>query len=123
MSQNLENLATDFFKKFSRGEFALKAGNFHKGVDRAAEADWERFALSIENTLSDQELSKPEAAMLKEAVEFLLNEPPKKQYIDNNGNLEFRPNEPDHKSRADLILLYVRRVRNNLFHGAKFNDE
>ena len=23
---------------------------------------------------------------------------------------------------ADLILLYVRRVRNNLFHGGKFNE-
>lgn len=28
---------------------------------------------------------------------------------------------PNTDLRSDLVLLYVRRIRNNLFHGGKFN--
>lgn len=120
MSENLENLAAEFFKKFARCEFALKDGGFHKKQKTDAEPDWRSFAISIEDTLSEDELEKPESEELKKAVYYILEHPPKKQVIEND-KLKWRDANPSTDSRADLILIHVRRVRNNLFHGGKFN--
>lgn len=50
----------------------------------------------------------------------MLRHPPKKQvYVDDA--LQWRVVSPKAKNENDLIFLYVRRVRNNLFHGGKFN--
>ena len=57
---------------------------------------------------------------MKDAVTYILEHPPKKQMI-ANGLLEWDPAEPDTDLCSDLALIYVRRVRNNLFHGGKFN--
>ena len=122
MSENIEDLAADFFKKFARCEFALKDGGFHNRHKTDAEADWRTFALSIENCLSEEELEKPELAELKKAVEYILEHPPKKQIIEND-NLAWRDSNPSTNSKADLILIHVRRVRNNLFHGGKFGSD
>jgi hypothetical protein len=122
MSEHLENLAANFFKRFARCEFALKDGGFHNRHKTDAEADWRKFALSIENRLSEEELEKPGLEELKEAVEYILQYPPKKQIIEND-NLAWRVSNPSTNSRADLILIHVRRVRNNLFHGGKFGSD
>lgn len=45
---------------------------------------------------------------------------PKRQIVDG-GNLAWAPAAPSTDLRSDLVLTYVRRVRNNLFHGGKFN--
>ena len=58
---------------------------------------------------------------MRVAIDYVLNNPPKKQVI-QNGLLEWNDSRPNTNSKADLVLLYVRRVRNNLFHGGKFND-
>jgi hypothetical protein len=50
----------------------------------------------------------------------VLGNPPKKQVYANNV-LQWRVVAPQAENENDLILLYVRRVRNNLFHGGKFN--
>jgi hypothetical protein len=122
MSETLENLAADFFKKFARCEFALKDGGLHRRDKTDAEPDWRSFALSIEDNLSEEELEKPELEKLKKAVEYILEHPPKKQVIEND-RLKWRDANPSTNSRADLILILVRRVRNNLFHGGKFNSD
>lgn len=110
----LNQLAINLFRKFARFEYALKAAGFHKG-EGDAEPDWLRFALSI-----DQELTSPQSDEVRTAIDFLVNQPPKKQVI-KNGLLDWKESKPSTISKADLVLIYLRRVRNNLFHGGKFN--
>lgn len=50
----------------------------------------------------------------------MLDAPPKKQII-QNGQIAWGTSPVDTSSLADEVLLYARRVRNNLFHGGKFN--
>ncbi|TIO48901.1 MAG: hypothetical protein E5X80_26110 [Mesorhizobium sp.] len=57
---------------------------------------------------------------LKAAVDFILERPPRKQII-ANGVLTWSDSVPDTDLLSDRLLIYVRRVRNNLFHGGKFN--
>ena len=111
---NLDALASVFFHAFSRAEYALKASGFNNG-DGPAEANWKSFASSVEVLIANAAL--PE---LKEAIDFFLNSPPKKQVI-INGVIQWDVSEPQTNSKADKLLIYVRRVRNNLFHGGKFN--
>lgn len=51
---------------------------------------------------------------------YILDHPPKKQII-ADGVLTWSVSAPDTDLRSDRVLIYVRRVRNNLFHGGKFN--
>lgn len=113
----LNQLAGEFFRLFSRFEYALKANGYLVPNKRSAESDWTRFATDINEAfeqLDDEEIIK--------AKEFIQAEPPKKQ-INNNGQLEWDASQPDSANNTDLMLLYVRRVRNNLFHGGKFNGK
>lgn len=112
--KTLNDLAVELFKTFARFEYALKHSGFHKG-EGSAEPNWFNFALSIESHLQNSQTLE-----LREAIDFMLQHAPKKQVI-RNGLLEWEINVPSTNSNADLILLYVRRVRNNLFHGGKFN--
>ena len=111
---HLDQLAGKLFHFFSRTEYALKVSGFNKG-DGAAEADWRAFALAVEAVIAN-----PTSPELKEAIEFFFNAPPKKQII-VSGVIQWETSEPDTDSKADKLLVYVRRVRNNLFHGGKFN--
>ena len=111
----LHQIANEFFRKFSRMEYALKAAGFLVTNQRNAEADWKRFALNIEAALTS-----PDAAEIQGAIMLILTEPPKKQ-VNVNNILEWDPTPPDAANQAELLLRYVCRVRNNLFHGGKFN--
>ena len=73
------------------------------------------FALDVENLIAN-----PTNSTLEESIEFILSAPPKKQMI-VHGLITWDDVEPNTNSRADKLLQYVRRVRNNLFHGGKFN--
>ena len=112
--EQLNMLAAEFFREFARFEYALKATGFHKG-EGLAKADWREFALSVE-----EHFKTPKSDELSVAVEFLEEEPPMKQVI-KSGKLEWESSKPSTDSRVDRLLIYVRRVRNNLFHGGKFN--
>lgn len=102
-----------FFAAFSRFEYALKTGGFGREKPDATEPDWDAFATQIAQTFRER-LASDEA--LRASVEELVTRPPKKQ----RGDLSWR--DVDHqgnaKGAANLLLL-VRRVRNNLFHGGK----
>lgn len=111
---NLDELARKLFHVFSRAEYALKASGFNNG-DGPAEANWRNFALSV-----DALIANPTSPELKEAIDFFFNAPPKKQVI-IGGVIQWEVSEPQTNSQADKLLVYVRRVRNNLFHGGKFN--
>ena len=112
--KHLDELASELFHVFSRTEYSLKAAGFNNG-DGAAEANWRDFALDVENLIAN-----PNTQQLKEAIDFIFSAPPKKQVI-RNGLIEWEETEPTTNSQADKLLIYVRRVRNNLFHGGKFN--
>ncbi|WP_394143214.1 hypothetical protein [Vibrio atypicus] len=112
--ENLEKLSFDFFKLFSRLEYALKVTGFNTG-DGNANANWGEFSLNIDALFFSSENQE-----LKKSYNYVLANPPKKQIIEN-GLIKWSSVQPTHNCQTDLILLYVRRIRNNLFHGGKFN--
>lgn len=107
----LDHLALQFLKKFARIECALKASGFHNG-DGDARANWDTFATSLANGLEND-------SQLSDAIDYMSKNPPKKQVIDNGILVWNTPTAHPHKTHE--LLLCVRRVRNNLFHGGKFN--
>lgn len=113
--QNLHLLAAEFFRVFARTEYALKASGFNQG-NGPAEPNWTKFALAVEAFVGN-----PPNEKVLQAVKFILNEPPKKQFI-TDGFIEWREVKPSTNSQADALFQYIRRIRNNLFHGGKFND-
>jgi hypothetical protein len=109
------DLLFEFFVVFSKFEFALKHSAFLIGDASRAEPNWDGFAASLRNSFQASASSQ-----LKEACEYLLLNPPMKQVV-VSGKLAWSSNAPDSLSEAERLLLLVRRVRNNLFHGGKFS--
>lgn len=112
--QDLHHLAAEFFHVFTRTEYALKASGFNHG-DGPAKANWALFAGVIEAFVEN-----PTSEEIRQAIEFILNDPPKKQFI-AKGLIEWKDVAPTTTSRSDALFQYICRVRNNLFHGGKFN--
>ena len=110
----LDQLAFEFFREFARCEYCLKAVGLLDASRRDPTADWGAFAAQVRPVL---ETPTPQLAP---ATAYLLQHPPKKQAL-VDGKLEWTDSTPDHNSQAELILRLVCRVRNNLFHGGKFN--
>ncbi len=116
-------LVLEFFVAFSRFEYALKQAGFladkrspiarEQEKDRDAAADWDAFAAHLETTYQQDE-----SAPLADAVGYLLSQSPRKQVAGHNGRLFWR-NAPINDTSLGKILILVRRVRNNLFHGGK----
>jgi hypothetical protein len=108
-------LACEFLAVFARFEFALKAAGFVDGDEKKAEPAWDRYARAI-----DAAFTHLKGAELRVAVAYLLLQPPKKQIV-VQGKIDWLDAPPDgNLPRAEQVLLMVRRVRNNLFHGGKF---
>lgn len=114
MEKQLDLLAIELFQTFSRFEYSLKVAGFHQG-EGAAKPDWRNFSKSISEIFEH-----PVNKEFNNAIQYILMNPPKKQII-KSGLLEWKNVAPDTEMKSDLVLLYVRRVRNNLFHGGKFN--
>ena len=107
----LEQFAIQLFQKFARIEYALKAAGFHNG-DGPAMPNWNKFASSVPGVFEND-------PAIAAAVKYMIEKPPKKQMI-RDDLLEWEDQAPN-ANKTDEILLCVRRVRNNLFHGGKFN--
>lgn len=112
----LDALAGSLFFEFARMEYALKAAGYLRWPDGDAEPDWTRFAVGIENEFSALLDSD---ASLRDAVEGFTAKPPRKQVV-HNGQLGWADAPVVGGPTTDRLLVYVRRVRNNLFHGGKF---
>ncbi|MDD1789129.1 hypothetical protein [Burkholderia gladioli] len=109
-----KNLSSGFTNVFSRFEFALKDSGFATGGLGRVEPNWDAFALNIADKFDDLRDTR-----FREAVIYLVTSPPRKQAL-NHGMIVWRDSPPDARLRASVqALLMVRRVRNNLFHGAK----
>lgn len=116
ISEEGQILIRDFFITFSRFEYALKASNFANGDADKVTANWDVFITSIR-----QHFDKEKNAELKDAVDYIIQHPPRVQMY-NNGQLGwrdrvFQANEPE----INKLGLSIRDIRNNLFHGGKFN--
>ena len=112
-----KDLAVSFFLMFSRFEYALKRAGYLKPNAHYASADWGRFAREHESQF--QRLAKPDE--LLEAVQYLRTRPPKKQIV-VNGQISWDDGPVTSCAEGSLqwLLVMVRRVRNNLFHGGKY---
>lgn len=120
-------LLLNFFLTFSRFEYALKASNYfirpHATTNNTlrppdAKPDWVRFAVSLRDTFQ-----KNKNDQLLEACEYIIESPPWKQVIVNNGVAWESPIRPERETDIEFILRMIRCIRNNLFHGGKFNNE
>ncbi|KQT30911.1 hypothetical protein ASG22_19645 [Chryseobacterium sp. Leaf405] len=114
--KNGQHLIYNFFLIFSRFECALKESGYHNRSETKLQPDWDGFIISIRenfNPFTNQ--------ILEEAVNYLKNNPPKVQ-IFSDGNLEWKPRVGDiNQPLINKLSLSIRDVRNNLFHGGKFN--
>jgi hypothetical protein len=102
-----------FFAAFSRFEYALKAAGLRREKNGAAEPDWDRFAKEIVEAFGERVAVDD---FLKSAVEALVSNPPRKQR--DNLSWAIVEHQGDAFGAANVLLI-VRRVRNNLFHGGK----
>lgn len=119
MAESVTNLSLDelglrMFQTFARMEYALKAAGYH-GSDGPAKADWDRFGRDC-----DQYFQETACTESRAAINYIMEQPPKRQDI-VNGLLHWREVDAHKQTLGEALLVYVRRVRNNLFHGGKFN--
>lgn len=113
------DLVYEFLVVFARFEFALKKCGFLQGKmdDDDAKPNWDTFAAEPSVKATFETTGTPEVV---NAVDELLAHPPTKQIV-KAGKWEWDEGEIFQASRkAANVLLLVRRVRNNLFHGGKF---
>ncbi len=111
-------IACDFFSIFSRLEYALKAAGYRRGDADRVIPNWDKFGKD-----HDARFDPAVSTELGSAVEYLLARPPKKQVL-VDGVLGFADSELGEGMKTlPRLLVYVRRVRNNLFHGGKHLPE
>ena len=111
-------LACEFLATFSRMEYALKSTGYAIGDDKKVNPDWDKFANEIDEAF--ERITEPE---LVEAKKYLLSNPPRKQTLAGH-KITFIDQTIDVKQRtSQQLLLMVRTVRNNLFHGGKYLPE
>ncbi len=115
INQKGQNLIIEFFITFSRFECALKASNFTNGNNDRVTANWDTFVGTI-TTFNENKTTE-----LKNAVDYLIQNPPRIQCIDSNGLLGWRNRNFQNEPQINKLSLSIRDVRNNLFHGGKFN--
>ena len=115
MSAHLDQLAFRFFKLFAQYESTLKENGFFKS-DKSGNifVDWDRFANEVVGKNFKTELGQSASA-----AEYILDQPPKKQ-VDDGGKVVWADVPATDKS-VQILFGHICRVRNNLFHGAKFN--
>lgn len=112
-----QNLINEFFVTFSRFECALKASGFAQGDAEKVNPNWDTFTASIRESFDIEARTES----VNNAIDYLSNNPPRVQNY-ANGQLGwrarvFQPNEP----LVNKLSLSIRDIRNNLFHGGKFN--
>jgi len=108
-----EPLAFNFLYTFARFEYALKQSGYATGSASRVDADWTRFG---------QDASVVDKAGLEpilKAAKYIREHPPQKQ-IFKDGKLSWALPARNEPSEVQNVLLNVRTVRNNLFHGGKF---
>jgi len=112
---DLDDLAFRLFKLLAQFEYSLKAmGYASSKANGSAEADWDRFANEVGNVLLVLDTPSVVAART-----YLLDHPPRRQVL-LDGHLGWE-SVPTGDRSVQALFGHVRRVRNNLYHGGKFN--
>jgi hypothetical protein len=121
--KEIQNLIFDFFQRISIFEYTLKyKGYFHQKNTNCyvAKPDWDAFINRIKPNLpvSISDINDP---LLENGLKYLMNHPPQKQIIQNNTLSYSRLSKEMDEDSIDWnkVVVYIRRVRNNLFHGEK----
>jgi len=113
-----KNLVTGFSIMFSRFEYALKRNKYCKKSRHGnAEPDWHKFAQEHDKLFNEEKCPQ-----LKAAVQYLSEKPPKRQVVNNDGQLDWKDRELNSKLLLENLICSVKGVRNNLFHGGKFES-
>ncbi len=110
-------LVLEFLATFARFEYALKRSATYLNDTADASPNWDAFAKAIKADFATATAVDPRVG---EAARYLRDHPPKKQIRKDDGTLGWKDGGIDGDSVS--VLLAVRRVRNNLFHGGKFAD-
>lgn len=108
-------LTLEFLATFARFEFALKKAGYVQGDDSKVSPDWDSFARGVAR------LDAAVLAPILNTCKYLQEHPPKKQVL-QNGALHWVLRQGTSGSAIGDVLLNVRTVRNNVFHGGKFPD-
>lgn len=117
MEYSHRDLICQFLFAFAAFEQALKAAGFNRG-DGPAKPDWMTFA-DVDEVLEE---FQDRDSRIAEDVQLLIEDPPRQQKV-QNGNLNWEVADPSQDTLSKTALVYVRRVRNNLFHGGKMGVE
>jgi len=116
MEQQLDDLAFKFFKLFAKYESSLKQRDYFQVNDNGKiSVDWDSFSNEvIGNTFIDQLGDKVNSA------NFILESPPKRQAVNEHKKIIWEE-VPNTDKSVQALFGHLCRMRNNLFHGAKFN--
>ena len=111
LTPELERAAFDFLYWFARFEFCLKEAGYLKSdkSGKKAEPNWDKFVRTNRARYT-----------FSEAAIALVKADPQQQFNTSKGTLvwreiDFDPNEFE----LQVVMLLLRAVRNNLFHGGK----
>lgn len=111
-------LACEFFVCFSRLEYALKRAGYYGLSRNFLNVDWKRFCSDFSDRFcvdSSEELRK--------SFDYFESFPPRNQIIRNRKLSWSKPLLKGDSTELDWLVRVVRCVRNNLFHGGKFQSE
>jgi hypothetical protein len=115
LDDELDLLAFKFFKLFARYESSLKERGFFVVNRGQVVVDWDRFA---NEEIGNGFLS--ELGNAKAASEYILENPPKKQSVNEFNEIEWVVVSNNERC-VQILFAHICRIRNNLYHGAKFN--
>jgi hypothetical protein len=107
------DLVYEFFFVFSRFEHALSTTTYLTEGKIGVFPDWNKFGREM-NDVFQAHLSRE----VRKAIRYYEEAPPKKQVVDFD-SLIWKDVVPQTDYQLEKLLLLVRRVRNNLFHGEK----
>lgn len=110
ISQELRDLAFDFFYWFSRFEFALKEAPYLEDdkVGARAKPGWDKFIADWQDRYR-----------LTPAGQKLIDAKPQRQVVGQNGSDFAEVRFDDKPSELVKVIRLAKTVRNNLFHGGK----
>jgi hypothetical protein len=108
-------LTLRFLAVFSRYEYALKRAGYVQGDESKISADWDTFARDV-STLDPSLI-----VSVLDSCAYLRQYPPKKQVL-KDCRLQWVQRKGSVGSAIGDVLLSVRTVRNNVFHGGKFPE-
>lgn len=115
-TNNLDHTAFSLFKIFAQYESSLKEHGYFQSVNgQKIIVDWDRF---VNEKIGQNFLELLEDN--EQSAIYILENPPKKQIVNEDNEIVWQ-DVSNHERSIQALFGHISRVRNNLFHGAKFN--